>query len=96
IDARNPLKRRKKIQIFESKFTYAKFKYERLTLFSFLCGCLGHGDSFCPLRLQYEVQQLKKGWDLMLRAQGRKASIVNSRWLRNDGESCFFGKSQSG
>lgn len=51
IDVRQPLKTRKKIKLSESNFTYAKFKYEKLTLFCFLCGCLGHGDSFCPTRL---------------------------------------------
>ncbi|KAG8479241.1 hypothetical protein CXB51_029714 [Gossypium anomalum] len=42
IDVRKPLKRKKKIMISASKFNYAKFKYEKLTLFCFLCGCLGH------------------------------------------------------
>ncbi|KAG8496850.1 hypothetical protein CXB51_008116 [Gossypium anomalum] len=54
IDVRKPPKRRKKIMISDSNFTYKKFKYEKLTLFCFLCGCLGHGDNFCLMRLQHE------------------------------------------
>lgn len=37
--------------ISRSKFLYANFRYEKLALFRFLCGCLGHGDSFCLVRL---------------------------------------------
>ncbi|MBA0867779.1 hypothetical protein Goshw_003882 [Gossypium schwendimanii] len=29
---------------------------KKLTLFCFLCGCLGHGDNFCPMRLPYRMQ----------------------------------------
>ncbi|MBA0809075.1 hypothetical protein Gohar_024758, partial [Gossypium harknessii] len=44
IDARKPLKRRKKIALPSSKYTYVNFRYEKLTLFCFYCGCLGHND----------------------------------------------------
>lgn len=95
IDVRKPLKRRKKVMISDSKFTYAKFKYENLTFFCFLCGCLGHGDNFCSKRLQYGIQEVKIGWDLTLRAQARKATTANSIWLKENGESNFFGKLRS-
>lgn len=90
IDVRKLLKRRKKIMISESNFTYAKFKYEKLTLFCFLCGCLGHRDSFCPMRLQCGIQEVEVGWDLTLRAQPRRATTVNNIWLREEGEIIFL------
>lgn len=45
VDIRRPLKQRKKIMISSLKFTYVNFKYERLTLFCFLGGRLGHNDN---------------------------------------------------
>lgn len=89
IDVRSPLKRKKKIMISASKFTYKKFKYEKLTLFCFLCGYLGHGDNFCLMRLQTGLQELELGWDLKLRALVRRTSTVNSIWLREESDSNF-------
>lgn len=48
------------------------------------------------MRLQYVMHELEIGWDLSLRAQGRKASIVNSIWLKGEGDNNFFGKSRFG
>lgn len=47
----HPLKRKKKLTLPNGTTTYVRFEYERLTLFCFLCGKLGHGESFCPLRV---------------------------------------------
>ncbi|MBA0729828.1 hypothetical protein Golax_025871 [Gossypium laxum] len=65
---------------------YARFKYEKLSLFCFICGKLGHGKSYCPLRLTIDSFI---GWDLSLRAVVRRRSMVVSRWLRAvDGSPC--------
>ncbi|MBA0787457.1 hypothetical protein Gotri_025211, partial [Gossypium trilobum] len=61
IDVRIPLKRRKRIMASCSKQFYGKFKYEKLTLFCFLCGCLGHSDKFCPIRLREWESELEIG-----------------------------------
>ncbi|KAH1097262.1 hypothetical protein J1N35_014183 [Gossypium stocksii] len=82
--------------ISDSKLSYANFKYEKLTLFCFLCGCLGHGENFCPLRLHIGAQEMVFGWDLSLKDQARRASTVNSIWLRDERESSRFGKSLIG
>lgn len=74
-DIRALLKRRKKIQLSLGEFVYVRFQYERLSLFCFLCGCLGHNDCFCPIRLIREVTMEDRGWDLSLRALGRRASL---------------------
>lgn len=53
-DVHTPLKRRKRIIYGHGKSTYATFKYEKLSVFCFLCGRLGHGESFCLTRLSRE------------------------------------------
>lgn len=48
VDIQVPLKRKKKIQLGLGESIFVSFRYDKLTLFCFLCGCLGHSDSFCP------------------------------------------------
>lgn len=70
-------------------FTYANFKYEKLTLFCFLCGCLGHKDRFCPKRLQWRLEEVELGWDLSLKAQTKRAVTASSIWLMEKGDNSF-------
>ncbi|MBA0827289.1 hypothetical protein Goarm_012076 [Gossypium armourianum] len=66
-----------------------RFKYEKLSLLCFICGRLGHGESFCPLRLQIEPSNITFGWDLSLRVATRRRNVMDSRWLRTaDGIPC--------
>ncbi|MBA0844640.1 hypothetical protein Goarm_023125, partial [Gossypium armourianum] len=85
IDIRRPLKRRKKIS-FGGKCSYVNFKYERLSLFCFYCGRLGHNDSFCEERMNLGMKITEMGWDLSLRAQSRRSLAMNSIWLREEGD----------
>ncbi|MBA0810417.1 hypothetical protein Gohar_002416, partial [Gossypium harknessii] len=68
------------------KCSYVRFKYERLSLFCFYCGRLGHSDSFCEERMTEGVETKEMGWDLTLRAQSRQAQMMTSVWLREEGE----------
>ncbi|KAK5775144.1 hypothetical protein PVK06_043013 [Gossypium arboreum] len=65
IDVRRPLKRKKQIMLC-GNCTYVRFKYERLLLFCFYCGCLGHNDSFCEAKMALGVEINEMGWDLSL------------------------------
>ncbi|MBA0756481.1 hypothetical protein Gogos_019805 [Gossypium gossypioides] len=86
IDARKPL--RKKKQVMSSGIrSYVKFKYERLLLFCFFCGRLGHNDSYCEARMMMGTDISEMGWDLTLRAPSRRALAMNSIWLREEGVS---------
>ncbi|MFQ6619765.1 hypothetical protein Gotur_000229 [Gossypium turneri] len=82
LDVTAPLKRKKKVLFGKVLVVYARFKYEKLSLFCFICGRLGHGESFCPLRLQIEPSKIVFGWDLSLRAVTRRRNTSESKWLR--------------
>lgn len=49
VDVRKPLRRKKRILLPTGTSHYVKFSYEKLTLFCFIYGKLGHGEGFCPL-----------------------------------------------
>ncbi|MBA0761114.1 hypothetical protein Gotri_023802, partial [Gossypium trilobum] len=66
--------------------SYVNFKYERLTLFCFFCGWLGHSDSFCHSNMELGFEAAEMGWNLSLRAQSKKTLAMNSVWLRDDGD----------
>ncbi|KAA3475748.1 nucleolin-like [Gossypium australe] len=83
IDVRRPLKRRKQILCY-GKFSYVKFRYERLSLFCFFCRRSGHNYSFCDAKMMLGTEVAEMGWDLSLRAQSRRAVTTNSVWLREE------------
>ncbi|MBA0553987.1 hypothetical protein Golob_013122 [Gossypium lobatum] len=43
---------------------------------------LGHSDSFCPVRLQRDVDKLDLGWDISFWVSRRKATTMESIGLR--------------
>ncbi|MFQ6662339.1 hypothetical protein Gotur_030204 [Gossypium turneri] len=91
-----PLKRKKKILIGKSMVVYARFQYEKLSLFYFVCGKLGHGESYCPVRLAIEPSKIVFGWDLSLRAVVRRQNMAASRWLHAVDGSPYGGENSTG
>ncbi|MBA0878919.1 hypothetical protein Goshw_006813 [Gossypium schwendimanii] len=84
-----PLNRKKKVLVQKTMVVYARFKYEKLSLFCFICRKLGHGESYCPFRLTIDSSKIVFGWDLSLRAVVRRRNMVVSRLLRAiDGSPC--------
>lgn len=67
LDVQLLLKRKKKVIVGSNSY-YAKFMYEKLGLFCFVYGKLGHGKSFCPIRVHVEPQNIVFKWDASLRA----------------------------
>ncbi|XP_039010009.1 uncharacterized protein LOC120138655 [Hibiscus syriacus] len=81
---RKPLKRKKKLALPNDTFTYATFQYEKLRLYCFLCGKLGHGENYCPMRILREKGDLIPQWYSTLKALVRRRGQQTSRWLRED------------
>lgn len=84
LDVRQPLRRKKKVSFNLGNISYVTFKYERLMLFSFFCGRLGHSDSFCQIKMDLGFEVGSMTWDLSLRAQTRRALAMHNIWLRED------------
>ncbi|MBA0772769.1 hypothetical protein Gotri_008094, partial [Gossypium trilobum] len=82
IDVRLALKRKKKLVLGQGREGYAYFRYERLTLFCFLCGKLGHGEGFCQIRKTIEIKEVSFGWNSSFRAPSRTELSSGSKWLR--------------
>ncbi|MBA0626157.1 hypothetical protein Godav_003873 [Gossypium davidsonii] len=55
-----------------------------------------HNDSFCEERMTEGVETKEMGWDLTLRAQSRRAQMMTSVWLREEGEGQGEGISNMG
>ncbi|KAH1046629.1 hypothetical protein J1N35_037413 [Gossypium stocksii] len=89
LDVTLTLKRKKNIRIGTATTIYARFQYENLGLFYFICGKLRHGESFCPMRLRLDSSKIIFGWDISLRVAARRRNNTTSRWLRTaDGSVC--------
>lgn len=78
IDVRNLLMRRKKLILGNKSCIYARFQYEKLSLFCFLCGRLGHSERFCPTRIVHGKKKLEFGYDLSVKAIPKRAIVASS------------------
>ena len=59
IDVRTPLKRWKKIRKAQGECKILQFWYERLSLFCYICGLLGHADKFCDQLFTRKVDEIQ-------------------------------------
>ncbi|MBA0874273.1 hypothetical protein Goshw_014467 [Gossypium schwendimanii] len=84
LDVRSPLRRNKQIIYGREKTTFATFQCEKLSLFCFLCGRLGHRESFCLIQLTLGAKEREFGWDITLQAPPKRATPVTSEWLREE------------
>ncbi|KAK5819413.1 hypothetical protein PVK06_024413 [Gossypium arboreum] len=73
LDVRVPLK---KIVLGASRMVYARFQHEKLSMFCFLHGKLGHGESFCPLKVRIDSAKILFGWNISLHVSVRRGSSM--------------------
>lgn len=85
LDVRKPLKRRKKLIFASGKEAYVYFKYEKLTTFCFYVAKLGHGESYCPIRMVHGIKELPFGWDITMKVTPRRMVDDDNIWLRDVG-----------
>jgi 14-3-3 protein epsilon len=86
IDVRRPLKKEKKIKNLGGEWCNVNFKYEKLGVFCFVCGKLGHSENKCEVRFAMENDDGTREWSSDLRAEPRRrGGRPTSRWLNEEG-----------
>ena len=83
IDVSQLLKHWKKILLSNGSSSQVLFKYERLGLFFFLCGKLGHTERFCDFHFSMAIDSMARGWGNWLKASFR-ASSSGGGWLQDE------------
>ena len=83
MDIGKPLKYRMRIKKPDSEWLWVEFRYERLTTFCFICGCLGHIDRKCMKIYDYLGGNVPKLYGSWMRATNRRVQNTSSeRWFR--------------
>jgi 14-3-3 protein epsilon len=86
VDVRHPLKKNKKVKSQGGDWCTVNFKYEKLGVFCFVCGIMGHAENKCEVRFSMERDDGNREWSSELRAESRRLSgRPTSRWLKEEG-----------
>ncbi|XP_050207874.1 uncharacterized protein LOC126657251 [Mercurialis annua] len=86
IDVRKPLKRRMKIKRSANAWCWLNFQYERVPMFCFYCGIMGHSEKYCAKYYDNPIpkEMLPYGAEMrFILKKGQKP--LSERWLRNSG-----------
>ncbi|GAU22462.1 hypothetical protein TSUD_123490 [Trifolium subterraneum] len=79
VDVRRPLKIEKKIMLNGGLGGVVKFKHERLGLFCFVCGVIGHSDNKCEVKYAMERDDGSRGWSNEIKAERESQSSGSSQ-----------------
>jgi hypothetical protein len=86
IDVRKPLKINHKVKDKAGAWCTVKFKYEKLGVFCFVCGIMGHTENKCEILFAKEHDDCIREWSSEIRADlRRQGGRVTSKWLREEG-----------
>lgn len=84
VNVDKPLKRRMKINRSKEEGFWANFKYERMPMFCFICGVIGHSEKFCHKLFDEPLDSIIKPYGLFMRAPDRRNNKqIGARWLRD-------------
>jgi 14-3-3 protein epsilon len=85
LDVRKPLKRDTKVMNKEGQWCTVNFKYEKLGIFCFVCGIMGHAENKCEVRFGMEQDDGRREWSAEIRVDTRRqGGRLVSRWLREE------------
>jgi 14-3-3 protein epsilon len=85
VDIRQPLKKESRVKNQGGDWCIVNFKYEKLGVFCFICGLLGHGENRCAVRFSMSEDDGSRAWSKDLRADTRrKSGRQTSRWLTEE------------
>jgi hypothetical protein len=86
IDVNQPLKKEWKIRKEGGDWIMLQFKYEKLGIFCFRCGIIGHTENFCATKFEEGAENGIARWGPYLRAEARRIGGTSNRWLSNGNE----------
>jgi hypothetical protein len=86
VDVNQPLKKEWKIRKEGGDWIMLQFKYEKLGIFCFRCGIIGHTENFCATKFEEGAEEGIAGWGPYLRAEARRIGGTSNRWLSNGNE----------
>jgi 14-3-3 protein epsilon len=97
VDIRQPLKKDSRVKNQGGNWCTVNFKYEKLGVFCFVCGLIGHGENRCAVRFSMTEDDGTRAWSKELRAEPRRRSgRQTSRWLtEEDGGRSIHGGGQA-
>ncbi|VFQ67012.1 unnamed protein product [Cuscuta campestris] len=85
LDVRKPLRKGTKMKREGEDWFHVSFAYERLPTFCFVCGCLGHGEKFCPIVSRNWGKDVARQYGPELRALSKRSTTgIGSKWLRDE------------
>ncbi|XP_058782355.1 uncharacterized protein At4g02000-like [Vicia villosa] len=84
IDVRKPLKQNTKVKNRGGEWCVVNFKYEKLSIFCYVCGILGHTEQRCEVRFDMAEDDGVRGWSNDIRAETRRNNSSSSKWLRQE------------
>jgi 14-3-3 protein epsilon len=85
VDIRQPLKKESRVKNQGGNWCTVNFKYEKLGVFCFVCGLIGHGENRCAIRFSMSEDVGIRAWSKELRADPRRrSSRQTSRWLTEE------------
>jgi hypothetical protein len=85
LDIRQPLKKESRVKNQGGDWCTVHFKYEKLGVFCFVCGMIGHSENRCAVRFSMVDDDGSRAWSKELRAEPRRrGGRQTSKWLLDD------------
>jgi 14-3-3 protein epsilon len=87
VDIRQPLKKDSRVKNQGGEWCVVNFKYEKLGVFCFICGLIGHGENRCVVRFSMTEDDGSRAWSKELKAETRRRSGRQTSWWLTEEDS---------